>query len=805
MTTVPVAGRAPGLTAAEVDQRRQEGLTNDVPVRPSRTFGQIVRANVFTRFNALLGGLFVVILVAGEANDALFGGVLIANTLIGIVQETRAKRTLDQLAVLNAPRAVVRRDGEDQELDVDAVVLDDVLLLRTGDQIVVDGELLETHGLEVDESLLTGESDPVTKDLGDQVQSGSFVAAGTGAYRATKVGKDAYAVQLAAEARRFTLVKSELYLGIDRIIRLVSWAMIPTGALLLASQVIAHGTGNPKAIVGGTVAGLVAMVPEGLVLLTSIAFAVSVVRLGRRQVLVQELPAVETLARVDVICLDKTGTLTSGAITFDSLEVCDDFRHEDVVAALAGVVEADPDPNPTLRAVADGLGPTSPGGQGTSHWAATRFVPFSSARKWSGGTFGDRGTWILGAPDVVLAGSLGALADSVKEHAEEGRRVLVLASTDRELAGEVLPERLRAAGLVLLDDEVRAEAPDTLRYFAGQGVAVKVISGDHPRTVAAIAQRAGVEVTGEVVDAADLPEDPVELGELLQDHTVFGRVKPHQKRAMVGALQQRGRCVAMTGDGVNDVLALKDADIGIAMGSGSAAARAAAQLVLLDGSFASLPPVVAEGRRVIGNIERVANLFLTKTTYSMLLALAIGVAGWPFPFLPRNLTLIGSLTIGAPAFFLALAPNTHRARPGFVARVLRFALPAGTVAATATFVAYAVARGGAQASVPLSRTEARTTATLALAAIGLLVLLRLSVPLTRWRVVLVLAMAGAFGLTIALPAGRRFFALDLPPLAISMWAAAIVAASWAVLLLWIWHAEHHAKVYERALTRLVGA
>lgn len=798
MTTGSAIGTADGLTAAEVDQRRRHGQTNDVPTRPSRTFGQIVRANVFTRFNALLGGLFVVILVAGQANDALFGGVLIANTLIGIVQESRAKRTLDKLAVLSAPRARVRRDAQEQLLTVDEVVMDDVLLLKAGDQIVVDGDLLESHGLEIDESLLTGEADSVAKESGDDVLSGSFVAAGTGAYRATKVGKDAYAVRLAAEARRFTLVRSELYQGIDRIIRLVSWAMIPTGALLLASQLVAHRDDGIQAVVGGTVAGLVAMVPEGLVLLTSIAFAVSVVRLGRRNVLVQEMPAVETLARVDVICLDKTGTLTTGAITFDSLDVCDGHRRADVIGALSSVVGADPDPNPTLRAVAQGLG------DGDTQWSVTDFVPFSSARKWSGSSFGDQGTWVLGAPEVVLEGQLGDLSAAVRKNAEQGRRVLVLASTVRGLAGEALPDGLAAAALVLLDDEIRPEAPDTLRYFAEQGVDVKVISGDHPRTVGAIARRAGVDVSGDVVDGGDLPDDPDELAELVENHSVFGRVKPHQKRAMVGALQQRGRCVAMTGDGVNDVLALKDADIGIAMGSGSSATRAAAQLVLLDGSFASLPPVVAEGRRVIGNIERVANLFLTKTTYSMLLALAIGVAGWPFPFLPRNLTLIGSLTIGAPGFFLALAPNLNRARPGFVARVLRFALPAGTVAATATFVAYALARGNQLVSVPLSRTEARTTATLVLAAIGLLVLLRLSNPLTKWRVILVLAMAGIFALSIGLSSGRKFFALDLPPLVICAWAGGVVVAAWVMLLLWIKHAEHHAKRYERVLTRVVG-
>ena len=808
-----------GLDEAQVEDRRARGLTNDVPDRPSRTVGEIVRANVFTRFNALLGGLFVVILVVGESNDALFGGVLIANTLIGVVQELRAKRSLDRLAVLSAPHAVVQRraDGDrvvERELTVRDVVLDDVLVLRPGDQVVVDGELLDSSGLEVDESLLTGEADPVSKQPGDEVLSGSFVAAGTGRYRATRVGHAAYAVRLAEEARKFTLVHSELYLGVDRIIRLVSFAMVPTAVLLISSQLLSHN--GLKDAVAGAVAGLVGMVPEGLVLLTSIAFAMSVVRLGRRRVLVQELPAVETLARVDVVCLDKTGTLTEGAIALQGTEVLDHADPAEVAAALAALVAVDPNPNATLQAIREGGG--DPGG-----WHASAVVAFSSARKWSAAHFDGRGTWVLGGPDVVLSNvaradtvgqtvaghdsPTGPGADAVRtkvtsavhRHAAEGRRVLVLATTPGGLTGEALPDALTARALVLLDDDVRAEAPGTLRYFADQGVAVKVISGDQPHTVAAIARRAGLDSWGEGVDGRTLPTDPDELGEVVEAHAVFGGVSPQQKQAMVAALQRRGHCVAMTGDGVNDVLALKDADIGIAMGSGSSAARAAAQLVLLDGSFAALPPVVAEGRRVINNIERVANLFLTKTVYSMLLALAIGIAGWPFPFLPRHVTLIGSLTIGAPGFFLALAPNNRRSSPGFVVRVLRFALPAGTLAATATLLAYGFARWHRH----LPTVQARTTAALVVASVGLLVLLRLAWPLTRWRALLVAAMAGLLTLAVALPFSRTFFRLRLPPLDVCAMSAMVVAITEVGLRGWLAHARNHAAAYERRLSRLI--
>jgi cation-transporting ATPase E len=750
-----------GLTSAEVADRRARGLANDLPDTPTRTVGQILRANLLTRFNFLLGGLLVVILVVGPINDALFGGVLVANAAIGIYQELRAKRTLDRLAILSAPRARVVRDGREQDVAVNEVVLDDVLELRPGDQIVVDAEVVEAAGLEVDESLLTGESDPVGKHEGDDVLSGSFVAAGSGYVRATRVGAEAYATKLAEEARRFTLATSELRTGIDDIIRLISYAMAPTAVLLLISQLRSHEDWQEAA--AGTVAGVVAMVPEGLVLLTSMAFAAGVVRLARRQALVQELPAIETLARVDVLCLDKTGTITAGDITFVGLEALDDATDEDEVhRALVALVGAEANPNATLRAVAAAVEPVSP-----APLAPDAVVPFSSARKWSGATVAGGPTWLLGAPEI-LAGEAD-LRKAIARHAEAGRRVVLLARSATPLHGEALPPDVEPVALVVLADQIRPEAPDTLRFFTAQGVTLKVISGDNPVTVAAVAREAGLPGAERAMDARDLPDDEDGLTAALEEHAVFGRVQPHQKRAMVHALQGAGHTVAMTGDGVNDVLALKDADMGIAMGSGSSASRAAAQLVLLNSSFATLPAVVAEGRRVINNIERVANLFLVKTTYSMLLALAVGVAHVPFPFLPRHLTLVGSLTIGIPSFFLALAPNDRRAVPGFVRRVLRFAIPAGTLAAIATFVAYAVGRE----VLDLVLDEARTTAALVLLSCGLFVLIRLARPLTAWRAALVGTMVGAFALALLVPRAREFFALDLPPADALLLAAAL--------------------------------
>jgi len=768
------ASATDGLTDAEVRERIARGEVNDVPARPSRTTREIVRANVFTRFNALLGALLVVILFVGPIQDALFGGVLVANALIGILQELRAKRTLDKLAVLTAPRARVVRGGSVREIAVSAVVLDDVLELRPGDQIVVDGEVLDSQGMEVDESLLSGESEPVEKKPGDEVLSGSFVAAGGGRYRATRVGRAAYATHLAEEARRFTLTKSELRAGIDRILRIVTWAIVPTAILLVISQLRSDASVHDA--LRGSVAGTVAMVPEGLVLLTSVAFGVGVVRLARRKVLVQELPAVEVLARVDTLCIDKTGTLTEGRLVVEEVQtLAPGEPHAEALAALAA---SDPHPNATLRAVGEEFARVTDG------WRATGAVPFSSVRKWSAASFGANGTWVLGAPEILLpdapAGSDGVQRKAL-QLAEAGRRVLLLSRASRLPEGDGPPAGIEPVALVVLGDRIREDAAKTLAYFARQGVAVKVISGDHPRTVAAIADRLGAKGAVDAVDARSLPEDERSLADALEQHSIFGRVTPQQKRAMIRALRSRGHVVAMTGDGVNDVLALKDADIGIAMGSGSEATRSVAKLVLLRSNFDPLPSVVNEGRRVLGNIERTSNLYVTKTVYAMLLALGVGVFGLPFPFLPRHLTLIGALTIGIPSFFLALAPNAERARSGFLGRVLRFTIPAGTLAAVATFLGYRLAVD----EPGVSLMEARTAATMVLCWIGLLVLSIIAAPLTRPRLALVWAMAGTFLAALLVPAVREFFALRTPHPIVWLAAFGIAALVWSLSRLFI--------------------
>lgn len=766
-TTKPDAAQyaETGLSKRQVRERTARGEVNEVPEGPSRTTREIVRSNIITRFNILISALLAVILLVAPIQDALFGGVMIVNTIIGIYQEMKAKRTLDRLALLATPKARVIRGGKVQEIPVKSVVIQDVLDVGPGDQIVVDGQVLTAAGLEVDESLLTGESDAVDKEPGAQLLSGSFVSAGGGRFMATKVGKDAYAVRLAQEAKRFTLVRSELRSGIDFILKLVSWLVVPTAALLVWSQLDA--TRSWREALRGAVAGTVAMVPQGLVLVTSVAFAVGVVRLGRRHVLVQELPAIEGLARVDVVCLDKTGTLTMGRLAVDRVQP---ISGEDYGPPLGALATTDPNPNATLAAVATAFSPPD-------DWAPTASIPFSSARKWSGATFGQLGTYILGAPEVVLAGRDSETVRRAELLALEGHRVVLLAHSPRRLRGDVLPDLLQPVAFVLLSDKIKPEAPEILAFFADQNVAVKVISGDHPRTVARIAAEAGVPDSDDPVDARALPEDPGALADVMESRHVFGRVNPHQKRAMVEALQSRGHVVAMTGDGVNDVLALKSADIGIAMGSGSGASRAVAQLVLLDSSFATVPQVVAEGRRVIANIERVANLYLTKTVYAFLLALAIGVAGWQFPFLPRHLTLIGTLTIGAPSFFLALAPEARRAIPGFVRRVVRFSAPAGLLAAAATFGAYWLARD----EVDVNLDEARTTATIVLVLVGLFILAVISRPFNPSRRTLILSMGFVLALVFLLPASRVFFALDFPPMIVLTSAVGVASITGALM------------------------
>ena len=749
-----------GLTTAEVEARRERGQGNEEHLPTSRSIAHILRANVLTRFNAILGALFAAIVIVGPFQDALFGFVLVLNTAIGVVQEIRTKRTLDRLAVLAAPHVRVRRDGETVDVTDDELVVDDLAELGPGDQIPLDGLVVEGF-LEVDESLLTGESEPQPRDAGHELLSGSFISSGSGIYRVTKVGSDSYANRLASEARRFKVASSELRDGINRILTIVQWLIIPVAALLITSQVLSHRD-LPDAV-RGCVAGVGAMIPEGLVLLTSITFAIAVARLARRRVLVRELPAVEGLARIDVLCVDKTGTLTTGGIVAEGYDLVtgDSSKPvEEVLGALTGTEER---PNATLAAIGERW-PAPP------DWQAVVAVPFSSARKWSGADFGPRGTWILGAPEILLGAAdpavdIDGLRDRVDAEASAGHRVVLVAAAPAGLGDPSLldqaagpPSGLRPVAFVRLSDQIRDDAAETLAYFRKQGVELKVISGDHAGTVGAIAATVGVEGADQPVDVRGVDED--ELAGLVVERSVFGRVTPRQKRAMVAGLQKAGHTVAMTGDGVNDVLALKDADVGVAMGSGSAATKAVAELVLLDNSFASMPPVIGEGRRVIANVERVANLFLTKTTYATLIAIVVGITQVAYPLLPRHLTIVSYFSIGTPAFLLSLLPNATPFRPGFVDRVLRFSVPCGLIVGGATIVAYFVAD-----DVGLPLVQQRTMAMIVLVACGIWVLSLLCRPFHPAKAGIVAGMCvGCAALLLAAPV-RSFFAVHLPPAA----------------------------------------
>ena len=748
-----------GLSAAEVAERVARGAVNRVKDRTSRSVASIVRENVLTLFNAIIVGASVIVLLFGDLRDGIFGGVMIINAVIGIVSELRAKRTLDSLAIVDAPQASVLRDGTLSVIPARDVVLDDVIELALGDQVSVDGTVLSSAGLEIDESLLTGESRPVKKKEGDQLLAGTSVVAGSGRMVATAVGERVYAQGLSEQARAFTRTVSEIQVSINRVLQVVSVMLLPVVALTFYSQNrIAGGSGGDwrEALVL-SVASVIGMIPQGLVLLTSMNFAIGSATLARRGVLVQELPAVEVLARVDCLCLDKTGTLTTGGIRVREVDVVAGDA-DTVMSALASA--ASDRTNATAEAIWAHVG------EGARSGASERIewsVPFSSARKWSAWGTG-RESWILGAPEFVIDEAVATnavLLERVRAIAAGGSRVVALVRADEAVVDDKLPARRAVVALVVLEEDLREDAAETLDYFRSQGVHVRVISGDNPTTVGALAAQAGLTAPdgspARLMDARDLPEDLTSeaFNDAIERHDVFGRVTPEQKRAMVGALQARDHCVAMTGDGVNDALALKDADLGIAMGNGTQATKAVAQIVLVDSKFSVLPGVLSEGRRIIANMERVSSLFLAKTTYAAVLVIVTALVGWRYPFLPRQFSYIDSLTIGIPAFFLALCPNPRRYVPGFLKRTLSLAMPTGVILATAALVAFGIVEGPPQA-----RESTAAILSLMLGAIWLLVIT--SRPLSLWKWVLLASVISATVGGVLLPPVRGFFSMVAP-------------------------------------------
>ncbi|MGD7732604.1 HAD-IC family P-type ATPase [Propionibacteriaceae bacterium G57] len=760
-----------GLTRAEVEQRHAAGLVNTRPPSSGRSVAQIVRANLFTRINAILAVLFTLVIITGSWTNGAFGLLIVVNSGIGIVQELRARRTLNRLAVLGESKPRIRRAGEPtRAYDPDEIVVDDLVEVGRGDQVLVDGELVSATSLEVDESLLTGENEPVAKAVGDEVLSGSHVVAGSAVYRATRVGARSHANKLTAEANKFSLTESVLMQGINKILRVITFLLVPVAILSIVAS-LQQAERDWRTALLGLAGALVPMVPEGLVLMTSMAFFAGVIRLGRRQCLVQELPAIEGLARVDVVCADKTGTLTENGMRVADVITLDDAAADraELHRALAALASADPSENASMAAITEYLGQRQPGNP--TGLATDDVFAFTSARKFSGIRSGET-WWLIGAPDVLAApGS--PVATRAEAIGSEGLRVLLVGrATEAPTSNHTPP--VDAVALVVLEQRVRPDASPTIDYFDQQGVRVKVISGDNAVSVGAVARSVGIgahqlgagQAPRDPVDARTLPEPGDQFDAVVNEADVFGRVSPEQKRQMVHALQHEGHTVAMTGDGVNDVLALKDAQIGVAMGSGSAAARGVAQIVLLDNKFATLPHVVGEGRRVIGNIERVANLFLTKTVYSVLLALLSGIAGLigitdRFPFVPIHVTITGWFTIGIPAFFLAMAPNNERARPGFVTRVMRLAIPAGIIVGLATFTTWLLVQpGNPGAATDQAWAQASTAALVTQLTAASWVLAVVARPFAWWKVLLVAGSMGFYVLLFNLTWLHPFIHID---------------------------------------------
>jgi P-type E1-E2 ATPase len=766
----PPARDAAGLTEAEA-QRRLEALGERGELPTSRSYKSIVRANTLTVFNLILATFLVVILIAGRPADALFAGVLVANTAIGIVQEVRAKRTLDRLALLVAPHARVVREGCARSVAADEVVAGDLVELQAGDQIVTDGTVARSVGLLLDESPLTGESYPVERGEGDALLSASFVVEGAGSYVVEAAGEASYAASLTGIAREYRYRRSPLELQIDRLLRILVAVMVVLGGAFVW-VLVRHDLPFREAAATAT-AGIVTLVPEGLVLLTSLTFAVAAVRLARRGMLVQALNAVEVLANVDTVCVDKTGTLTDGRLVLERIVPAPGRDAADAERRLACYAASAASRTDTLEAIAAGLPGTAA--------AAEAEVPFSSRWKWSAVRVrGEPAPLVLGAPDVLTPGA-GAAALGAPE--QNGRRTLVFGTAREPLpepAPGVVPDGFELLGTVVLEERMRPDAAETVEFLRRQGVAVKVLSGDAPATVAAVAARAGIPPgPGAVSGSEGLPADAAALAALAEERTVFGRLAPDDKRRLVEALSASGRSVAMIGDGVNDVPAMKSSRLAIAFGAGSQLAKSVADAVLVTDEFAALPGAVGQGRRIIANVQRVARLFVTKSVFAACVIATFGLVTAEFPLLPRHLTLAAIFTVGVPGFVLALMPGEPRPeQESFLRRVGRFSIPAGVVMAGAVVLAYLTDRE----LRGRSEVDARTVAVTVMVAVGLYVLLVLDrerMQASRAYAATVAVMVGvlAFGYlaVLASPSLRDFFALSTPGFVDWLVVAAAVA------------------------------
>lgn len=729
-----------GLTSAEAEERVKNGLCNGNLDVKTKSVKRIFFDNIFTFFNLINTALAVLVLIAGSFKNVLFMGIIISNIAIGIFQELRSKRVIDKLSIISAPKARLLRSGKETTLPVSEVVIDDIMLLSTGNQVCADAVVVEGE-CEANESLITGESDAISKKPGDKLISGSFIISGSVKAQAVQVGANSTSGKITSGAKHIKKRSSEMMKAIDTIIRIVAFCIVPFGVVLFSKAFLIIKLPFEDGVVS-TVAALIALIPEGLVLLTSIALAISSIRLARRQTLCQDLYCVEALARVDVLCLDKTGTITEGSqVVTEVVPLDKDF---DVENALSTFAAAFKDRNATLSAIAD-IFPKAP------DCLPKRTIAFSSARKWSAAEFDKLGTIAVGAPSFVLGDRYNEVKEQCERFTENGFRTLVVVHSDKPLGENALPSDISAKALVVISDKIRGSAPEVFKYFKEQGVSLKVISGDDPKTVSSIAIRAGLDNAKNYVDMTGVSEE--ELPELVEKCSVFGRVSPDMKLSIIKALKANGHKTAMTGDGVNDVPALREADCSVTVQAGSDAARAVSQIVLMNNDFASMPLVVQEGRRCINNIQRSAALFLTKTIFAFLLAVAFLFLPYEYPFRPIQMTLVSALTIGAPSFLLALEPNRSLVRGGFLKNVLWKAAPGGISAALGIGLIMV-----SRAVFDFPADEISTMSLLLMGAAFFGALFRICRPFNKTRAVMFSVLAAVFCLVPAIsPTLRGFF------------------------------------------------
>ncbi len=747
-----------GLSSEEVRERVRTGRVNGNPNPRTRTVKQILFHNIFTFFNFINVTLAVLIFMVGSPKNAMFAMIIIFNTGIGIFQEIRAKRTIDKLTLISAPKIHVIRDGEELEIATEDIVADEVVIFRGGMQAAADCEVVQGE-FEVNESLITGESDPVFKSRGDKILSGSFVISGEGRGVVTALGADSFASKITKGAKYVKKPRSKMMTAINRILKGISICIVPIMAILFYNSIFVSGQSLERAVTS-SVAAIIGMIPEGLVLLSSVVLAVSAIRLAKERTLVQDLYCMETLARVDVLCLDKTGTITEGSMAVEEVKLLSDKPVDDILTAMMNALN---DNNPTFNAIKERW-------SGDGSFPVVKAFPFSSARKWSGVEFKNKGSYILGAAEFILGDKFAGISDAAEKFSGDGRRILLLAHSPLPFRDRELPENITPLCLIAITDKIRPDAAETLAFFKEQGVEIKIISGDNPKTVSAVAHKAGVDNADMFIDVSQVEN----VAEIVDDYTVFGRVTPDKKLEIIKALKSAGHTVGMTGDGVNDVLALKEADCSVAMQSGSEAARNVSNLVLLDSNFSALPRVVAEGRRSVNNIERSASLFLSKTVYSFILALIFLFLRKPFLFEPIQMTLINALCIGVPSFLLALQPNRKIIKGSFIGNVMQIALPNG-LTVIAAMVAVIICGG----IFRLSTAQVSSLAAIILAAISFMFTARCCYPVKTWKIAMLAALIGGFTFgTLIFPA---FFSITPFNFRMIVCAIAISGGSLAAL------------------------